>query len=120
MQSGSARALPLSSCKTIRLESLLVCRLTLLTYSGKVFVHFTFNDLQFGNNSAIIRHLNALTPIKGTTSTHQALQVVYGMIIQEPSENNRASLNFTRNEILLVAEARKNVQKLVVLITGEF
>ncbi|KAI6201597.1 hypothetical protein M3Y96_00859100 [Aphelenchoides besseyi] len=76
-------------------------RLALITYSGKVFVHFTFNDLEFGNNTAVIRHLNELTSIKGTTSTHLALQKAYELFT-DPAQNS---------------EVRKNVPKLAIVIT---
>ncbi|CAG9533231.1 unnamed protein product [Cercopithifilaria johnstoni] len=55
-------------------------RLALITYSGKAYIHFKFNDPQFGNNTAVIRHLNALKSIKSTTSTHIALHQAYKLI----------------------------------------
>ncbi|CAD5221877.1 unnamed protein product [Bursaphelenchus xylophilus] len=49
-------------------------RLALLTYSGRVFTHFLFNDLKYRDNESVIRYLSELQPIKGTTSTHAALE----------------------------------------------
>ncbi|KHJ81229.1 hypothetical protein OESDEN_19085, partial [Oesophagostomum dentatum] len=49
-------------------------RLALITYSGQTFVHFKFNSRDFGNNTAVINHLHTLRSIKGTTSTHLALE----------------------------------------------
>lgn len=63
-------------------------RLALVTYAGRVFLHFGFNDLVYGrNNTAVIRHLNELTSIKGTTSTDQALKFVYDMFT-DPTQNS--------------------------------
>uniref|UniRef100_A0AC34QTC8 Uncharacterized protein n=1 Tax=Panagrolaimus sp. JU765 TaxID=591449 RepID=A0AC34QTC8_9BILA len=74
-------------------------RLALVTYSGQPFVHFKFNDQRFGNNTAVIRYLNTLRPIKGTTSTHLALTTVANIL------NERSS------------QTRPNVPKLVLVIT---
>ena len=74
-------------------------RIALVTYSGQIFVHFKFNDQKFGNNSAVIRYLNTLRSIKGTTSTHLALHTVYDLLNDPESQ------------------ARPNVTKLAVVIT---
>ncbi|KAI6176874.1 hypothetical protein M3Y97_00846100 [Aphelenchoides bicaudatus] len=79
-------------------------RLALITYSGKVFVHFGFNDLVYGqNNTAVIRHLNELTSIKGVTSTDQALKRVYDLFT-DPAQNS--------GNVLF-----RNATKLVIVIT---
>jgi hypothetical protein len=63
-------------------------RLALVTYSGKVFLHFGFNDLEYGqNNTAVIRHLNELAPAKGVTATDQALKRVYDLFT-DPAQNS--------------------------------
>lgn len=63
-------------------------RLALITYSGKVFLHFGFNDLEYGhNNTAVIRHLNELSSIKGVTSTDEALRKAYDLFT-DPAQNS--------------------------------
>jgi hypothetical protein len=61
-------------------------RLALVTYAAKVFLHFNFNHLVYGrNNTAVIRHLNELISMKGTTSTDEALKFIYDLL--DPSKN---------------------------------
>ncbi|KAK0418082.1 hypothetical protein QR680_013360 [Steinernema hermaphroditum] len=60
-------------------------RLALITYSGQPYIHFKFNDVRFGNNTAVIRHLNTLRSIKGTTSTHLALHDAYELLTDKAS-----------------------------------
>ncbi|KAL6726331.1 hypothetical protein Aduo_008316 [Ancylostoma duodenale] len=68
-------------------------RLALLTYSGQTFTHFKFNSRQFGNNSAVIQHLGTLRSIKGTTSTHLALQDTLALLnSQDPNDGTRAGV----------------------------
>ncbi|KAI6240169.1 hypothetical protein M3Y99_00504300 [Aphelenchoides fujianensis] len=89
-------------CRSVRFPRFLSGHeLALITYSGKVFTHFSFNDVEFGNNSAVIRHLNELTSIKGTTSTHLAIQTGYEMFT-DPAQNS---------------ELRKDAPKLAIVIT---
>ncbi|KAI1721088.1 von willebrand factor type A domain-containing protein [Ditylenchus destructor] len=54
-------------------------RLALITFSGQAFLHFKFNDMKFGNNSAVVAYLNTLRPIKGTTSAHLALNMAFDL-----------------------------------------
>ncbi|CAJ0578546.1 unnamed protein product, partial [Mesorhabditis spiculigera] len=60
-------------------------RMALITFSGKAFTHFAFNDTKFWNNSAVVSHLNALRSIKGTTSTHLALDQALRILKSEES-----------------------------------
>lgn len=59
----------------------------MITYSGKAYVHFKFNDPQIGNNTAVIGHLNGLKSIKGTTSTHIALHQAYKLLTDTDNES---------------------------------
>lgn len=54
--------------------------------NSKLIKHFGFNDPKFGNNSAIIRYLNTLRPIKGTTSAHLALSAAF-RLFSDPLQN---------------------------------
>uniref|UniRef100_A0A914YXT9 Uncharacterized protein n=1 Tax=Panagrolaimus superbus TaxID=310955 RepID=A0A914YXT9_9BILA len=74
-------------------------RLTLITYSGQPFVHFKFNDQKYSNNTVVIRYLNTLRSIKGTTSTHLALHTVYDLLHDSETE------------------LRQNIPKLAIVIT---
>ncbi|CAD5215908.1 unnamed protein product [Bursaphelenchus okinawaensis] len=74
-------------------------RLALLTFSGHVFTHFSFNDLKFRDNDAVVKYLKDLQAIKGTTSTHLALEQALNIFTD-------------KNE-----DIRPDVQKLVVVIT---
>ncbi|KJH50767.1 von Willebrand factor type A domain protein [Dictyocaulus viviparus] len=76
-------------------------RLALITYSGKAFVHFKFNDRQFNNNTAVINHLSTLRSIKGTTSTNIALKDAFDL--------------FTSQDISV--GTRTGVPKLVIILT---
>ncbi|KAE9419632.1 hypothetical protein Angca_005074, partial [Angiostrongylus cantonensis] len=77
-------------------------RLALITYSGKTFIHFKFNDRQFGNNSAVIAHLNTLRSIKGTTSTNLALRETFDLLnSRDPNDGG----------------VREGVPKLVIILT---
>uniref|UniRef100_A0A914H516 Uncharacterized protein n=1 Tax=Globodera rostochiensis TaxID=31243 RepID=A0A914H516_GLORO len=62
-------------------------RLALITFSGQAFVHFGFNDPKVGNNSAVVRYLNTLRPIKGTTSAHLALAAAL-RLFNDPIQNS--------------------------------
>ncbi|KAL3118531.1 hypothetical protein niasHT_000296 [Heterodera trifolii] len=77
-------------------------RLALITFSGQAFVHFGFNDPKVGNNSAVIRYLNTLRPIKGTTSAHLALASAL-RLFNDPIQNSLPK--------------RPNATKLVVLFS---
>uniref|UniRef100_A0A7E4ZWU6 VWFA domain-containing protein n=1 Tax=Panagrellus redivivus TaxID=6233 RepID=A0A7E4ZWU6_PANRE len=74
-------------------------RLALITFSGQPFLHFKFNDPKQNNNTAVIRYLNTLRSIKGTTSTHLALQTVAD-VLRDPT-----------------SQSRPNVPKLAIVIT---
>ncbi|KAL4002843.1 von Willebrand factor type A domain family protein [Acanthocheilonema viteae] len=76
-------------------------RLALITYSGQVYIHFKFNDPHIGNNTAVIRRLNALKSIKGTTSTHMALYQAYKLITDTDSESG----------------VREGIKKMVIIFT---
>uniref|UniRef100_A0A0N5AE05 VWFA domain-containing protein n=1 Tax=Syphacia muris TaxID=451379 RepID=A0A0N5AE05_9BILA len=76
-------------------------RLALITFSGQAFVHFKFNDYKYGNNSAVIRYLNTLRSIKGTTSTHLALQMAYELFTNRDGDSG----------------AREGVPKLAIVMT---
>jgi hypothetical protein len=65
-----------------------------------VFLHFGFNDLEYGhNNTAVIRHLNELTSIKGVTATDQALKRVYDLYT-DPAQNSGKIQHNDRNHLL--------------------
>uniref|UniRef100_A0A8R1U1C6 Uncharacterized protein n=1 Tax=Onchocerca volvulus TaxID=6282 RepID=A0A8R1U1C6_ONCVO len=74
-------------------------RFALITYSGQARIHFKFNDQQIRNNSAVIRYLNTLKSIKGTTSTHIALHQAYNLLTGTDSE------------------ARQGVKKMIIILT---
>ncbi|VDD88055.1 unnamed protein product [Enterobius vermicularis] len=76
-------------------------RVALITYSGQAFVHFKFNDPKYGNNTAVIRYLNTLRSIKGTTSTHIALQMAYELFTNRDGDSG----------------AREGVPKLAIIMT---
>ncbi|VDN89633.1 unnamed protein product [Brugia pahangi] len=76
-------------------------RLALITYSGQAYIHFKFNDPQIGNNTSVIRHLNGLKSIKGTTSTHIALHQAYKLLTDTDNENG----------------VREGVKKMIIIFT---
>uniref|UniRef100_A0A1I8EH82 von Willebrand factor type A domain-containing protein n=1 Tax=Wuchereria bancrofti TaxID=6293 RepID=A0A1I8EH82_WUCBA len=76
-------------------------RLALITYSGQAYIHFKFNDPQIGNNTTVIRHLNGLKSIKGTTSTHIALHQAYKLLTDTDNENG----------------VREGVKKMIIIFT---
>ncbi|VDK62130.1 unnamed protein product [Onchocerca ochengi] len=73
-------------------------RFALITYSGQARIHFKFNDQQIRNNSAVIRYLNTLKSIKGTTSTHIALHQAYNLLTGTD-------------------KARQGVKKMIIILT---
>ncbi|VDO34217.1 unnamed protein product [Haemonchus placei] len=75
-------------------------QLALITYSGQTFVHFKFNNPQFGNNTAVISHLKTLRPIKGTTSTNLALSDTF-TLLKSPKNSG----------------LREGVPKMVIILT---
>uniref|UniRef100_A0A914VWI4 Uncharacterized protein n=1 Tax=Plectus sambesii TaxID=2011161 RepID=A0A914VWI4_9BILA len=76
-------------------------RLALITYSGKSTINFKFNDPRFSNNSAVIRHLNNVKAIKGTTQTPLAL-------------NDAVELFMDRDG---TSGVRKGVKRVAIVIT---
>ncbi|KAM3723755.1 Cuticlin-6 [Dirofilaria immitis] len=76
-------------------------RFALITYSGQAHINFKFNDPQVGNNTAVIRYLNALKSIKGTTSTHIALHQAYNLLTNIDSGSG----------------ARQGVKKMIIILT---
>lgn len=68
--------------------------MALITFAGHVNLHFNFNDLKFNtNNTMVIRYLNELSPAKGTTSTDQALKLIYDLFT-DPTKNSGKNFNF--------------------------
>uniref|UniRef100_A0A0M3IEN4 ZP domain-containing protein n=1 Tax=Ascaris lumbricoides TaxID=6252 RepID=A0A0M3IEN4_ASCLU len=80
---------------------MICCRVALITYSGQAYVHFKFNDFKFGNNTSVIRYLNTLRSIKGTTSTHLALHEAYELFTNRDGTSG----------------ARDGIPKLAVVLT---
>ncbi|VDM25595.1 unnamed protein product [Toxocara canis] len=76
-------------------------RVALITYSGQAYVHFKFNDFKIGNNTSVVRYLNSLRSIKGTTSTHLALHEAYDLFTNRDGTSG----------------AREGVPKLAIVLT---
>ncbi|GMT18616.1 hypothetical protein PFISCL1PPCAC_9913, partial [Pristionchus fissidentatus] len=75
-------------------------KIALVSYSGQVFTHFTFNN-RFTNNSMIIRQINNLRSIKGVTSTDLALKETLALFTTKAEQSG----------------ARPDASKLVVVLT---
>ncbi|GMR41897.1 hypothetical protein PMAYCL1PPCAC_12092, partial [Pristionchus mayeri] len=75
-------------------------KIALISYSGMVFTHFSFNN-RYTNNSMVIRQINGLRSIKGVTSTDKALEETLALFTTKAKESG----------------ARPDASKLVVVLT---
>jgi hypothetical protein len=66
-----------------------VFSLALVTFSGQSYIHFAFNSLKYSNNTAVIRYLNTLRSMKGTTSTHLALHDAFELFINRDGNTGK-------------------------------
>lgn len=71
--------------------SLSACRLALITYSGQPVLHFAFNSVKYGNNSAVIRYLNSLRSMKGITATHLALHDTFELFANRDGNSGKST-----------------------------
>jgi hypothetical protein len=92
--------------------------MALITYSGQAFVQFAFNDPRFNNNSAIIRHLNDLKSIKGTTSTHLALYEATELFDNRNGNSGKCETgNGDSYLTIMCLGVRQGVKRLAIILT---